>query len=332
MGMRETFRSGHAPSAGLQAVPASCPDFSGETQLRRGIAVIFLVNVAWGLLPLFWKQGVHVPPVEVLCHRSLWGFILVFGLLWFRGGLSEVTDIVRNRRYLLFMIGCSLSHTFNWGFYIWAVGSGRVIDAALGHYMLPVFNVLAGFVVFRERPRRLQWAAICLAVFGVLGMIVMYGAFPWVGLTIAFNSMLFASFRKNAPVNAMPGLVVELLISAPLLWGYLLYLHATGQGTFFSVNLTQDLWLIGAGIATIIPQLGYAYSLCRVPLTTIALMQYITPTGNFLIGLLVFGEPFTPDKAFGFVCIWTALIVFTVESVMFRRSVVRASGKKGGVL
>lgn len=328
MGILETSRSGHAPSAGLPAKPVTLPDFSGEDQVQRGMMVVFLVNIIWGVLPLYWKQGAHVPPVEVLCHRSLWGFVLVFGLLWLRGGLSEAADTMRNRRYMLFMIGCSVTHTFNWGFYIWAVGSGRIIDAALGHYMLPVFNVLAGFIVFGERPRRLQWAAIALAVFGVLGMIVMYGTLPWVGLIIAFNSMLFAAFRKNAPINAMPGLVVELLLTAPLLWGYLIYLYVTGQGAFFSLGLSQDLWLIGAGIVTIIPQLGYAYGLCRVPLTTIALMQYITPTGNFLVGLLVFGEAFTPDKAFGFACIWTALVVFTVEGVMFRKSVRKAIGVK----
>jgi len=314
MGLRDTL---HLPPQ----KPCGTPDFTGEGEYQRGLAVLIGVYALWALLPIYWKQLTHIPPLEVLSHRSLWGFFLVSLLLWFRGGMGEVMDIVRNRRSLLFMIGCSFSHTFSWGFYIWAVGSGHILDAALGHYMQPIFSVLCGYIVFRERPRRVQWAAIALACTGVLGMVVMFGSFPWVGLTMALNSILFATLRKKAPVNAMSGLVLELLISAPLLWGYLAYLLITGQSAFMTMGFTQDLWLIGAGIVTIIPQMGYAYGLCRVPLTTISLLQYVPPTGNFLVGIFLFGEAFSPDKIFGFAFIWAGLIVFTLEGIMFRRSV-----------
>lgn len=295
------------------------PAFTGEGELQKGFAAVLGANIIWGLLPAYWKQLTHVPPLEVLCHRSLWGFFIIAAILWLRGGLSEVRDITRNKRTLLFMTGCSLSHTFGWGFYIWAVSSGRIIDSALGNYMLPMCSVLAGFFIFRERPRRGQWLAILLAAFGVIGMVVWYGSLPWVGLVSACNAVLFATMRKQAPVNAMPGLVLELLISAPLLWGYLAYLTLTGGGVFTKIGLSQDLWLIGAGIVTIIPQLGYAYGLCRVPLTTISLLLYLPPTGNFLMGLFLFGEAFTPDRVFGAVFIWLALIIFTVEGILFRR-------------
>ena len=295
------------------------PVFTGEGELQKGILTLLGANTLWALLPIYWKQLTHVPPLEVLCHRALWGFIIVAVILALRGGLSEVRDIVRNKRTLLFMAGCAASHTFGWGFYIWAVSSGRIIDAALGNYMLPMCSVLAGFLLFRERPRRIQWMAIFLAAFGVIGMLVWYGHLPWVGLVIAVNAVFFATMRKNAPVNAMPGLVLELLISAPLLWGYLAYLTITGQGVFGTVSLEQNFWLIGAGIVTIIPQMGYAYGLCRVPLTTISLLQYLPPTGNFLVGLFLFGESFTPDRIFGASFIWLGLIVFTLEGVYFRK-------------
>lgn len=306
------------------------PAFHEEGDLQRGIGALLTIYTIWALLPIYWKQLTHVAPLEVLCHRSVWGFILVGGLLWLRGGLSEVRDIIRDRRSLLFMAGCSFSHMFSWGFYIWAVGAGHILDAALGHYITPMFSVLCGFILFRERPRRLQWLAIIVAGIGVLGMILWYGSLPWIGLLMAANSTLFTVMRKNAPVNATPGMILELLISAPLLWGYLAYLLFTGTATFSNVSLEQDLWLIGAGIVTIIPQLGYAYGLCRVPLTIISLLQYIPPTGNFLVGLLLFNEAFTPDKAFGFAFIWAGLIIFTLESLHFRKTKLYPILKKAG--
>ena len=314
MSIRELL---HLPAAEKHA---GQPDFTGEGELQRGVAVMLSVNIIWGLLPIYWKQITHVPATEVVCHRAFWGFFLVLFLLWLRGGLSEVKDICANRRNVLFLTGCAFSHMFGWAFYIWAVSSGRIVDAALGNYMLPVFNVLSGFILFRERPRRLQWVAITLAACGVIGMLVVFGSFPWVGLVIASNGVIFAALRKNAPVNAMPGLVLELLISAPFLWGYLAYLTISGQGVFLSQPFTQDLWLIGAGIVTIIPQMGYAYGICRVPLTTVSLMQYIPPTGNFLVGIFLFNEVFSPDKIFGFLFIWAGLIVFVIENIRHRKT------------
>jgi chloramphenicol-sensitive protein RarD len=209
---------------------------------------------------------------------------------------------------------------FSWGFYIWAVSSGHILDAALGHYILPLCSVFCGFLLFRERPRRLQWVAIATAAVGVLGMVVWYGSLPWIGLLVACASVLFAVMRKHAPVNAMPGLCLELLISAPILWSYLTYLLVSGNSVFMTVSWEQYLWFLGAGIVTIIPQLGHAYGLCRVPLTTISLLQYLPPTGNVLVGILLFGEVFTQDKIFGFSFIWAGLLLFSLEAYHFHKT------------
>ncbi len=292
----------------------AAPAELSEQEKRRGFFILFTVYCFWGALPIYWKQLIHVPPIEVLCHRAFWGFLLVLGLLWFRGGMGEVLTVARNRRSLLFMTGCSFSHMFSWGFYIWAVAHGYVLDASLGHYLLPLLSVLCGFIVFKERPRRLQWVAIAVAAVGVAGMVLWYGHVPWVGLLIATSSIIFAALRKQVAVGAMSGLVLELLISAPFLWGYLLWLTVTGQGVFGnSLTLAEDFWLIGAGIVTIVPQMGYAFGLCRVQLTTLSLLQYINPTGNFLVGLFLYGEKFTPDRVFGFTFIWIGLVIFTYE-------------------
>ena len=302
--------------------------FTGEGELRKGVAALFSVNVIWALLPMYWTQLTHVSAFEVLCHRSFWGFLLIAALLWGRGGLAELRDIVRTRRSLKFMAGCSMSQMFGWGLYIWAVGSGHILDAALGHYVLPMLSVLCGFVLFRERPRRMQWAAIATAAMGVLGMVLWYGSLPWVGLLVACNGVLFAALRKRAPVNAVPGLCLELIISAPILWTYLLYLLISGNSAFMTDSPEQDLRLIGAGIVTIIPQIGYAYGLCRVPLTTISLLQYLPPTGNVLVGVLLLGEVFTRDKIFGFAFIWTGLALFSLEAYRFHQANLQFLSKK----
>lgn len=314
-------------AAALEAGPVQ-PLFTGEGELQKGVTALLCTNLIWGMLPIYWKQIAHVPAMEIVCHRSLWGFFLCLGLLWLRGGLGEIKDVVRDKRTMVFMAGCSLSHMFGWTFFIWAVSSGHILDAALGNYLLPILSVLCGFFLFRERPRRIQWLAIGLAAFGVAGMVIWYGSLPWVGLVIATNAVIFAVLRKFAPVNAMPGLIVDLLMSAPLLWGYLLYLVVSGKSVFLSVGYSQDLWLVGAGIMTIIPQMGQAYGLCRVPLTTISLMQYIPPTGNFLVGLFLFGEVFSQDKIFGAIFIWSALIIYTVDSIIFQQKTRRTLGIK----
>jgi chloramphenicol-sensitive protein RarD len=282
-------------------------------QQRDGMVVLLFVYISWGLLPIYWKQLTHVSPLEVLCHRSLWGFLLVLALLWGRGAFREVRSVLSDRRTLKFMVGCSAAHMFGWGFYIWAIANGLILEASLGSYILPLLSAVAGYAFFRERPRRLQWFAIAIAGTGVLGMVLCYGTLPWAALLMGGNSVLFAVLRKHAPVNAVPGLVVEMLLSGPILWGYLIWLHATGQGTLGAASLEADLWLMGAGIVTVLPQLGYAYGLNRVPLTTLSLLQYIPPTGTFLVGVYLFGEKFSPDRILGFTCIWIGLVIFTLE-------------------
>ncbi len=287
---------------------------------REGLPVLLGVYIFWGLLPIYWKQLLHVPPIEVLCHRSLWGFLLVIGLLWGRGAFQEVKSVFTDKRTLKFMVGCSAAHLFGWGFYIWALGNGLILEASLGSYILPLLSAVAGYLFFKERPRRLQWVAIAVAGAGVLGMVLCYGTLPWAALLMAGNSVLFAVLRKQAPVNATPGLVVEMMLSGPFLWGYLTWLHATSQGVMGTTTLEADLWLIGAGIVTVLPQLGYAYGLSRVSLTTLSLLQYIPPTGTFLVGVYVFGEVFSGDKILGFTCIWIGLAIFTIEGYCNHRA------------
>lgn len=298
------------------------PDMSPNSG-RDGLSVLITVYIAWALLPLYWRELNHVPSFEVLCHRSFWGFFFVLGILWYQKRLGDIRSIFRDRRTLLFMTGCSAAHLGGWGLFIWAIAHGKLLESSLGNYILPMCSVLSGFFIFKERPRRGQWAAIVIAGIGVAGMVLRYGSLPWVAVGTAGCSVVFTLCRKRVPgVSATAGLVADMMLSSPILWGYLLWLHLTGQGTLGSAGQTllQDIWLIGAGIVTMLPQLGFAYGLSRVPLTTLSLLQYLPPTGSFLIGAFVLGEPIGPDKVFGFSFIWVGLILFTIEGFYYYRN------------
>lgn len=320
--------SGGAATTAL-GIPEGGPALDNERARREGLSVLVSVYLVWAVIPLFWRQLDHVPPFEVLAHRSFWGFIFVFGMLVVQGRLKELAPIFRTKRTLFYMGGCSAVHVLSWGLFIWAISNGRLLESSLGSYILPMCSVLSGFFFFKERPRRVQWIAIAIAGIGVAGMVVRFGSLPWVALLTAGCSVFFTYCRKHVPeVGATPGLVADMLLSSPLLWGYLIWLHATGQGSLGHPDFTlaQDILLVGAGIVTMIPQLGFAFGLSRVPLTTLSLLQYLPPTGAFLIGAFIFGEPFGPDKVFGFVFIWAGLVIFTIEGYRYHRKHMRRFG------
>ena len=296
------------------------------TRYREGVWSLLAVYILWGTVPLYWRQLGHIPPLEVLAHRYFWGVLLgAFLLSLQKGGWGEIRDTVKDRRSLLLMVACSMAHMFSWGLYIWAVSAGKVLDLSLGYYILPLLSVVAGYLAFSERPRPLQWGAIALAACGVLGMVLFYGSFPWIGLLLAISACAFAVLRKHVAIGATPGLVLELLLPAPLFWGYLIWLHATGQGATTIFFDGPGLLLIGAGILTVLPQMGYAYGLTRVPLTTLSLMQYILPTGKFMVGFFLFHEAFTRDKAFGFTLIWAGVLLFVLEGYRAHRQIAHAA-------
>ena len=303
----------------LEGVPAHTGIAADLQRQRQGLPSILAAYIIWAALPIYWKQLGNIPAFEILCHRSLWGCILVCLAMWAKGSFKDLKASIKNRRALRLMLACSALHTFSWFFFIWSVSAGYLLELSLGNYILPLLSVVAGFVVFKERPRRMQWVAIALAACGVFGTIAYYGHLPWVAFVSAASPVLFAIVRKKAPVDAIPGMVMELFISGPFLWACLIWLHATGQGHMGSADLSADLWLVGAGIFTVVPQVAYAYGLTRIPLTTLSLLQYLPPTGYFLIGTFLHNEPLTEARLVAFVFIWLGLILFTLEGYRYHR-------------
>lgn len=297
---------------------------SAQALDRRGLLTATVAFVLWGLMPLYWHLLKAVPSLQIVFHRVVWSTLLVVGWLLWRYGrpwLRETLALPR-ARWMLALSGSFIA--FNWGLYIWAVNAGHVVETSLGYFINPLLNVVIGVLVLRERLNRVQWIAIGIATAGVLWLTFNYGSFPWIALTLAGSFGLYGLIRKVVAVPPIRGLGVESLYLflpalALLLWG-----ETHGQGGFLAARDAGG-WGIGAGVLlvlggalTAIPLIAYADAVRRIPFSVVGLMQYIAPTLQLLIGVLVFGEPFGRERVVGFALIWIALALYAGDG--WRRS------------
>ena len=273
-----------------------------------------LAYILWGLFPLYIKQLQAVPALEIVLHRSAWSLVFVFGLLALLRRAAWLAAVLRQPRTLAIFGLSALLLAVNWLLYVWAVNAGRVLDASLGYFITPLVNVVLGFAVLHERPRRLQWLAVALAAAGVLWLAVGAGHWPWVSITLALSFGLYGLLRKTAPLGAIEGLALETLMLAPLAVGGLLWLQLSGHSAFGQGDLRLDLWLLAAGPITAIPLLLFASGARRVSMATLGLLQYLGPSIQFLLGVFVYHEPFNESRGLGFLLIWAALAVYSAES------------------
>lgn len=313
---------------------SSVPQSPGQTPAARehlaGAISAAGAFVLWGLLPLYWKLLQEVPPTEILCHRIAWSAVFVGLLLTVTGRWSELRQAMRSRRTVLTMTCSSLLIGVNWWLYIWAVNSGHVLETSLGYYINPLVNVLMGFIVFRDSLRPVQLVAIGIALCGVLYQLVQLGYLPWVALMLAFSFSMYGVLRKIALVESIPGLMFETLVLTPIVVAYLVWLHVQGTGAFSTISGATDLLLAGAGVATSLPLMGFAFGARRIRLVTLGLLQYAAPTIAFLLGVFVFNEPFTVDRLVTFGCIWGALVLYTGEGIWRSRRRARLAGQAVG--
>jgi chloramphenicol-sensitive protein RarD len=209
--------------------------------------------------------------------------------------------------------------SINWVVYIWAVGEGRILGASLGYYINPLVSVVLGVVVLGERLRRAQWAAVGLAVAAVAYQIVGFGSVPWVALTLAVSFGFYGLIRKVAKVDAFTGMFVETLVLSPLAVGYLVFVAVVGGGAFGRLGLHMDALLVAAGVITPLPLILFVAGAQRIRLSTVGLLQYIAPTGQFLLAVFLYDEPFTRDSLVTFALIWLALALYTVDTLRHER-------------
>ena len=289
------------------------------TPALAGALFAFLAFLIWGLSPVYWKALHSVGAFEIILHRIIWSFVFLMPLVAARRQWSEFKAAVTTPKTLAILMATSLLVGGNWLIYIWAVNNGRVLQASLGYYINPLVNIVLGMVFLQERLRRAQAVAVGLATLGVLNLTVRYGVFPWVSLALAFSFGFYGLVRKVAAVGALVGLTVEtLLLTAPAGLG-VLYLYRTHTGAFLATDGPTDLLLMGTGILTATPLLLFNLGAKRITLATLGFIQYTAPTGMLLLGITLFGEPFTGIQAGTFGLIWSALAIYSWDTVRIHR-------------
>jgi len=286
--------------------------------MNKGIWYALGAYVVWGLFPVYWKLLASIPALQLLGHRIFWSFLLLFGIILVtRNG--KVFRAALSLRVLLIYATAAVLIAINWLTYVWAVGAGFIVETSLGYFINPLLTILVGVVFLRERLRPLQWVPIGLAAVGVLYLTFAFGSLPWVALTLAISFSFYGLVKKTAPLSARHGLTLETgILFLPAL-GFLLYSEFSGTGAFLHSTTLIVLMLVGAGLVTVAPLLLFASAVKRIPLTMIGVLQYVNPTMQFLLGVLIYKEPFDHHRLIGFGVVWVALILFGVEGFLTKR-------------
>jgi chloramphenicol-sensitive protein RarD len=292
--------------------------------MHKGLVYGAGAYIIWGLLPLYWRALGAVPALEILAHRVVWALLVTIALVALRrGGWAWLREAARTPRTLAIFGLSALLLSLNWFLYIWAVQTGHVVETSLGYFINPLVNVLLGVLFLRERLRPGQTLAVLVALSGVIYLTVLLGAPPWIALALAVSFGLYGLLRKTAPLGSLEGLTFETLLMLVPALAYLLLLERAGTGVFPHGGAGQTLLLIGAGAVTATPLLLFAAGARRVTLTTMGILQYIAPSIQLALGVTVFGEPLSAARLVGFVLVWAALAIYTVESQIHRGQVAR---------
>ena len=280
-----------------------------------GVWYAVIAYVAWGILPTYWKALQRVPAGEILAHRIVWSCVFVFGMLWVLGGLGKVKAVLAHRQQRWGVLWSSLLISVNWFVYIWAVNGGHIVQASLGYYINPLFTVLLGLVVLRERIDIWQVAALLLAAAGVAVLTVEYGRIPWIALTLAISFGFYGLAKKLVNVEAMTGLALETAFVTPAALGYIIFLQASGRGSLGTGSPLTTVMLVAAGVVTALPLLWFGEAAKRIPLATVGFIQYLSPSISLLLGVFLYKEPFTRVHLISFSLIWCALVLYSLTRV-----------------
>ena len=280
------------------------------TKVNKGLLFGISAYIIWGLLPLYWKLVEEAGAYEILAHRGIWSLLICVSLLALRKQLKSAYEMVRSSRTFSLLFLASGLLTINWGVYIWSVTVNRVVEAALGYYITPLINVTFGVLLLREKLRPAQWIAVALAAAGVVILTLGYGSLPWIALVLAISWGSYSLIKKSLNLGALETLSLETLFAFLPNLVFLLIIQGNGSAEFGS-TWTISILLFGAGAATVIPLLLFNGSTTRLPLSTVGLLQYITPTIMFFIGIFINDEDISMTKVIGFAFIWLALAVLS---------------------
>lgn len=268
----------------------------------------------WGLAPLYFKQLDFIAATEILIHRVIWSFLLLFIILFAMKQLKIVWQLLQKPGLVLILLCSALLLCANWGVFIWAVNNHHMLDTSLGYYINPLFNILLGMLFLGERLRWLQWLAVALAATGVMVQVIMLGALPWVSLFLAGSFAVYGLIRKKVAVDALSGLFIESLLLLPFAVAYWYWLPASATSDLTGNSLSLNLLLVLAGVVTTAPLLCFIAGARRLQLSTMGFFQYIGPSFTFVFGVWLYQEPLDTAKLITFGFIWLALFIYSYDA------------------
>lgn len=287
----------------------------GIDQNKAGIFFGIAAYTAWGVLPLYWKLLQIIPALEILAHRILWSFIFVTLIVIFTGGWKALGSVLNNKKKLLLIFCCGFIISINWFVYIFAINTNHVIEASMGYFINPLVVVLLGVVVLKEKLSRWQLAALILAASGVLLITVQYGRIPWIALFLAATFALYGLIKKIIKIDPVAGLVLETFIVLPIALTFIINLELNGAGAMNTAPTLTIIILAGTGIITATPLFLYAKGIENTTFSMMGFLQYIAPSINLFLGVVIFKEYFSFYHFLSFCLIWAALVIFTLANL-----------------
>ncbi|AKN30110.1 transporter [Clostridium carboxidivorans P7] len=289
---------------------------------EKTVGVIYAVAAytLWGVLTIYWKLIDGVFPIEILSNRIVWAFVFTVAIIAATKQWGELKRIAKDKKQMLYIFIASILIAFNWGLYIWAVNSNRIIDASLGYYINPLVAVALGVVIFKEKLSLWQGIALSTAFFGVIIKTLQYGKIPWISLGLAISFGLYGAMKKFVKANSIVGLTLETTMITPIAAVYIASRQFSGVGAFGRESAVVIFLLIGSGIVTAVPLLLFASAARRLPLSVIGFTQYISPTISLFIGIFMYHEGFTSIDMVSFVFIWSALVMYSLSQISLNKN------------
>ena len=276
--------------------------------------------VMWGLVPLYWPLLKPASAMEILSHRVVWSLVFLLIIVYFKNLFNDIKVALFDKRKMILLFFASIFITINWGVFIWAVNNGHVIETSLGYFINPLVSVALGVIVLKEKLRTLQKVAVGLTFVAVTFLTLTLGHPPYIALSLAFSFGFYGLVKKMANVKAIPSLTLESLMITPFFAVFLYYLSSQNELTFVELGPIHSLWLVTAGIVSVIPLMLFSTAVLRIPLVVLGLLQALGPIIQFLLGYFVFDEPMITARWVGFLIVWLAVSVFSYDAVRTYRS------------
>lgn len=279
---------------------------------NKGVLSAIGAYILWGLFPIYWKWLHHVPAGQILAHRISWSFILLVVFLSAIKDWGWLRQALQDRRTVFLFFSAAILLSMNWFIYIWSVNSDHVVESSLGYFINPLVYVILGVVFLHERLRKDQWVAVGLATVGVIYLTILYGRLPWIAISLALTFGFYGLLKKIGALSSLRGLTLETAAMFLPALAFLVFQESNGRAAFGHISPLTTFLLIMAGPVTTVPLVMFGYGAQKIPLYMLGLAQYIAPTLQFLLGVVVYGEPFTPAQLVGFVLIWAALAIYSI--------------------